>query len=357
MGSTISLLAAVLAAALIAFAEVEAATGSRLVAASVGSTPPGGLPGRALAPGVGALGLGDLGRDLPRHASPSPSPGTWSSSFEHEAGLSEWSTWGRGEDLQSQLYGGQSVLSSPGLSVPNLLGREVAQFRVSKPMWESVIYSEPSGILKRRVHSKVMKEWRLPGYPKNDDLGRQMDRLPGGSPAGTYRASFFFPESYEKRVEEPWSLWTNIFQFKEAWTANGQNRQDPQWWINVSRAGGWTYDPDDAPGYRRQAPNRPVLHVNRPRDEGEQDGYHPELRVVPLGRWFEIRADVFPGDRIEWSLDGVRFDTSFDSEHPVGLSKGDSASAPSHSEGWVFGIGHYDGIGQLWADGASFTPR
>lgn len=356
-GSEAVLTLAGLAIALVATGAVERAAGTGPPAASPGPALPRDVLGRWSATGNGWPASGDLGRDTRGRPSPPPQPLGWASGFEQEAGFSEWSTWGGGEDLQSQLYGGHSVVSPSGPSVPPLEGRKVAHFQVSKPMWDTVVYREPSDVLKRRVHSKVMKEWRLPGSPKTDDLGRQMDRLPGGSPAGTYRASFFFPESYEKGVEEPWSLWTNIFQFKEAWTENGLSRQAPQWWINVSRAGGWSYDPEDAPGIRTEAPNRPVLHVNRPRHEAEQDGYRPRLRVVPLGRWFEIRAEVFPGERIEWYLDGERFDTSFDGEHPVGLSRGDSESSPARSEGWLFGIGHYDGIGQLWADGASFTPR
>jgi len=252
---------------------------------------------------------------------------TWRSSFE-QSSFSEWSWWGKGDSR----YDGHSVVSTREAGIPSLDGGQVAEFSVTEEQLRA-----------GRQHSKVMKDW---GYAPpetttwRDDAGRQLERLPGNSPAGTYRANFYLPSNYRKSPER----WTNILQFKEAYyDSSGKWHQDPQWWLNISQAGKWGSAAPD--GLRS---DHPVVHANN--WHTDYSNYRPKLVALPLGRWFEIKAEVYPGDRIEWYLDGERFDTSYASKYPVGFSK-------SRPTGWVFGVGHYDGIGKLWADKVSFQQR
>ncbi len=252
---------------------------------------------------------------------------TWRSSFE-QSSFSEWSWWGKGDSR----YAGHSVVSASEAGIPSLDGGRVAKFSVNEAQSRAGSH-----------HSKVMKNW---GYAPpettswRDDAGRQLERLPNNSPAGTYRANFYLPADYRKSPER----WTNIFQFKEAfYDSSGKWRQDPQWWLNISQAGKWG---SAAPEGLRS--DHPVVHANNWKTD--YSNYRPKLVALPLGRWFEIKAEVYPGQRIEWYLAGQRFDTSYASEYPVGFSK-------SRPTGWVFGVGHYDGIGKLWADKVSFQQR
>ncbi len=255
------------------------------------------------------------------------SSATWGAGFE-SGSFSDWSWWGKGDPR----YAGHSVVSAREAGIPATEGDRVAQFSVT-----------PSQRSAGNYHSKVMKNWAY-APPEStswrDDAGRPLERLPNNSLAGTYRASFFLPANYSKSPER----WTNIFQFKEAYyDASGQWHQDPQWWLNMSRAGSWG---SAAPSGLRS--DHPVLHANN--WQTDYANYHPKLVAVPLGRWFELKAEVHPGDRIDWYLDGELFDRSSASKYPVGFSK-------ARPTGWVFGIGHYDGIGKLWADKASFNAR
>lgn len=252
---------------------------------------------------------------------------TWRSSFE-QGSFSEWSWWGKGDSR----YAGHSVVSTREAGIPSLDGGRAAEFSVTEAQLRA-----------GSQHSKLMKDW---GYAPpetttwRDDAGRQLERLPGNSPAGAYRANFYLPANYRKSPEG----WTNIFQFKEAYhDSAGKWHQDPQWWLNMSQAGKWG---SAAPAGLR--PDHPVLHANNWRTD--YSNYRPKLVALPLGRWFEIKAELYPGDRIDWYLDGKLFDTSYASKYPVGFSK-------SRPTGWVFGVGHYYGIGKLWADKVSFHQR
>jgi beta-glucanase (GH16 family) len=46
--------------------------------------------------------------------------------------------------------------------------------------------------------------------------------------------------------------------------------------------------------------------------------YHPNYVALPLGQWFEISANLYQGDRIEWYLNNKKFDTSYNATWPVG---------------------------------------
>ena len=185
-------------------------------------------------------------------------------------------------------------------------------------------------------HAKVVKEWSVVG--KWDQFGRIEERLPNnGNPSGTYRAWYYYPTDYQATSE-----WTNIFQFKEegitgdALCQPPKSCQLPSWWINTAPAA--TFG---------MGGNEPILFVNHWNQD--YSSFHPECLLVPLGRWFEIRADLYEGVRIDWYVDGQLFDRSYNSEYPVGRFY-------DESNVWVFGVGHYLGIGKIWVDDASFTP-
>jgi hypothetical protein len=251
-------------------------------------------------------------------------PATWSSGFE-SGSFDEWTTWRR--DDGGTFY----VTSAAKEGIPAHSGSDVAHFEVTSSQ-------ESSG----KTHSKLFKSWAV-GSPEtgwHDDQGKLYDRLPNNNPAGTYSAWFYLPSSYTVTSRS----WVNIFQFKESFTdSSGSWQQDPEWWINMSAADAWPSSARPA----GVAANAPVLFANY---NNNRWGYNPKLVAVPRGRWFQLRADVYPGDHIDWYLDGQQFDTSRNSTYPVGLFH----SKPS---GWTFGIGHYGGVGELWADDASFTAR
>jgi hypothetical protein len=134
-----------------------------------------------------------------------------------------------------------------------------------------------------------------------------------------------------------------VFQFKQAFVdRRGTWRQDPQWWLNMSRASLWGRP---ASGLR---PDHPVLHVNH--SDNDYGSYRPRLLAAPVGRWFDVRAELYPGERIDWFIDGRHLDTSRHPEWPVGITE-------PRATGWLFGVGHYGGIGTLYADDVSFTAR
>ena len=129
------------------------------------------------------------------------------------------------------------------------------------------------------------------------DFGHPYERMRPGEEGGTYRAWCLLPRSTRRVLRHNNHGrygWVNIFQFKHS-------------------------NPDG-------------------------DGSH--LPRVPFGRWFELRADVHPGDRIDFYLDGRRFDTGRQAAYGVGLAPGDSS--------WIFSPGWYLNTGTAYIDGVSF---
>lgn len=177
-------------------------------------------------------------------------------------------------------------------------------------------------------HAKVFKEWSNVG--KHDQFGRTEEKLPdGGNPDGVYKAWYYLPADYQVTQ----SKWTNLFQFKEEGYNNGVWNQYPSWWINMSSAKAWG-----------KGGTEPVLFVNHWENKWD---YTPEMVKAPLGRWFEIKAELHENDRIDWFIDGNKLTTSYDSTWDVGRFY-------DKSNGWIFGVGHYDGYGKVWVDDASF---
>ena len=183
-----------------------------------------------------------------------------------------------------------------------------------------------------KIHSKLYKHWavRAPIRAKRDGFGRPVERLPGGDPSGTYRAHYFLPPDYRAARR-----WVNVFQWKEDHGARAEH-QDPQWWLNLGRASSFGGDTD-----------APVLFVNNWGNPYRR--YRPRTVPAPLGRWFEIRAELQQRRRIDWYLDGRLFARSRNAAYPIGRRP--------RTTGWIFGVGHYGGLGRLWVDDVSYVPR
>jgi hypothetical protein len=180
-------------------------------------------------------------------------------------------------------------------------------------------------------NSKIFKEWSNDG--KLDQFHRLEEQLPdGGNPEGIYKVWYYLPADYQHTNRS----WTNLLQFKEEGINNGRWEQSPSWWLNMSAA--------NAHG---GVGNDPILFVNYWVADIDPS-YDPVTVKVPLGRWFEIKAELHENDRIDWFLDGRKFDTSLDSTYDVGRFY-------DKSDGWVFGIGHYGGLGRLYVDDVSVT--
>ncbi len=185
----------------------------------------------------------------------------------------------------------------------------------------------------------LYKVWAV-GAPEtswSSDLTQgPLERIRPGQEGGTYRAWYYLPESTRQTLQsnnDSSHGWVNIFQFKHSnpnMKGPGHWDQPPQWWVNI----------------RNNDPNRITLAVSHWGDPawGEKRGNMP---AVPFGRWFELRADVYPGDHIDFFLDGKRFETGRQRDHQVGLGPGDSS--------WIFSPGYYLNTGTAFIDDVTFT--
>ncbi|MER9578806.1 hypothetical protein NKJ09_19225 [Mesorhizobium sp. M0189] len=181
-----------------------------------------------------------------------------------------------------------------------------------------------------KPHSKVYKEWLFAGgLAKNDAFGRPLQAVPPSGIDGTYVAWFFIPSDYQYAGNG----WTNIFQFKV--TEQSPFKQDPTWWVNL------TDNPTD---------DVVMLHV-----ENAAAGVHNPANDVPApkGRWFQLRADLYEGVGIDWYLDGVFWQSSSNATWPVGRDSDGSGTPQS----FVFGVGHYGGVGKLYTDDAYMIAK
>lgn len=168
-----------------------------------------------------------------------------------------------------------------------------------------------------KPHSKVYKEWRFSGgAAKNDQWGNALQMAPasGTSIDGSYHAQFYFPASWTYGTRG----WTNIFQFKL--TEQSPFAQDPQWWVNVVGSSSTTV----------------TLHMENWAGSGRS---HATDITVPKSAWFQIRADVYENDQIDWYVDNVFWQTTHDWEQNIGRDF-DLTGTP---QTWVFGVGHYGG--------------
>lgn len=189
-------------------------------------------------------------------------------------------------------------------------------------------FQRPAG-LPNSPHAKVYKEWTTIG--KKDQFGRIEDPIfNNGDVSALYSAWYYFPTDYIAGDD-----WVNIFQFKEqGQNAQGIFSQNPSWWVNVGSGNAWNMGP------------KGFLFVNN--QGNDYKNYSPILIPLPLGRWFQISALLTQGNAIDWYLDGKQIDMSHNSVYPVGRSY-------HTSNGWIFGVGHYGGVGAIYIDDVTVT--
>jgi hypothetical protein len=243
----------------------------------------------------------------------------WSDSFE-SGNFNNWS-FVQGADTTQGGPGPQYVyVTTPAAAgVPAEDGKYIAHFE--RPT-TAVNYP----------HAKIYKEWST--YGKLDQFGRKEDPIfNNGSVSASYSAWYYFPANYTVPGE-----WVNIFQFKEqGYSQQGVWSQNPSWWVNISSASTWNL------GNRQ-----PYLFIN---NEGNNYvNFKPKVMPVPLGRWFQIIAKLYQGQRIDWYVDGKLFDTSYNSTWPVGRFY-------YNSNGWIFGVGHYGGYGTFFVDNVQVSTN
>ena len=252
--------------------------------------------------------------------------GDWFAGYE-TGDFTEWTAWGQWSPDQ---WGHLDVIDPESEGVPRKQGSKVARFETT-----------PDDILAGRIHAKLYK-----GFFTTDSEG---NRRPPADVSGTYRAWYYFPETY--RV--PTETWVNVFQFKEKYrTADRRDPSDPLWWIEVRDAAWMLQRPHKVwHGDVPLRPNAPVAFTNYRTAPNNERTLH--AKPIPLGRWVEFRAELHQGDRIDFFIDGEHFDTARHSEYPV---------SPFHGEDsleWLFGTGNYStgSNGPLYGDEASYTSR
>ena len=247
-----------------------------------------------------------------------------------------------------------------GLSCPGLAGWDVPQWPEMRNGQTRAVRPEDYGVpplpgasgarvLRASVDERqrddgayaayLYKVWAV-GAPEtgwsSDLTNRPLERIRPGQEAGTYRAWYYLPGSTRTTLQHNNDAshgWVNIFQFKHSgpnMDGPGKWNQPPEWWVNI----------------RNNDPNHLTLAVSHWGDPawGERRGNMP---AVPFGRWFELRADVHPGDRIDFFLDGQPFETGRQRDHPVGLQPGDSS--------WIFSTGYYLNTGTAYIDDVTFA--
>jgi hypothetical protein len=175
----------------------------------------------------------------------------------------------------------------------------------------------------------------------SDSTKKPFERMTRGQEAGTYRAWYYLPSSTKTILQnnnDATHGWVNLFQFKHSSPIlnNGSWDQQPEWWVNI----------------RNNDPSRLTLVVSHWGNAayGERAGLNStHLPLVPFDRWFELRADVRPNNRIDFYLDGQLFDTGYQANQQVGLGAGDSS--------WVFSPGWYLNTGLAYIDDVSFDRK
>lgn len=228
---------------------------------------------------------------------------------------SGWTWWGEGDPT----YGVMSTPRADAEGIPRWRSgyERVGRFEVDDP---------------DAPHSKLYYTWFEDDAPPDDV-------------SGVYRASYYILSDYEIPVS---ASATNIFQWKERW--DGDTEQDPSWWMNMGGAR-WALSHRGATwvGSRPSGTDdRPVLFLNNwMRDWDVEPLVYMQ---APLDRWFEIRAELYQGDRIDFYVDGVLFATADDDDYPVGKFQPDGTE-------WTFGVGNYThNPSTLYVGEASYEP-
>jgi hypothetical protein len=248
----------------------------------------------------------------------------WRSDFSRD-NFTAWSWWGQG---QANLWGHIAVVRPASVGVPDLFGdRYIGRFQTTQ-----------ADIARGRYSAKLYK-W----FEVNGPHGPR----PPANVSGTYSAWYYLPRGFSMQPGK----WINMFQFKEMYRKpDGASVSDPLWWIQLGTTTWAKTDPRAL--WRTGKPTRgnaPVLFLNHWYNKWT---HRAVFAAVPLGRWFEITADVHQGDRIDFSLNRHPFETVSAGEYPV---------SPFHarSEAWIFGVGDYgtDAAGPLYVGQASVSMR
>src|SRR4051794_13290938 len=223
----------------------------------------------------------------------------WTSTFESGT-LDEWSVRDFGVDNTATI---ENVASGAD-GVPAHSGSRMAKFQVTATQSASGHY-----------HAKLYKIWTRPDGPLStfheDATGDLAPQMPATDDvSGTYSAWYYFPSDYTR--DPAVHDWTNIFHFKQ-WFSD---KQVVGWGVYVSAASQWggLRTPDGSPQWDGPSDQRPVMGVVA----GGFGNWDYELRSVPVGRWFELKAVVHQGQSIEWYLDGQPWRTVYQSRFPVG---------------------------------------
>ena len=269
-----------------------------------------------------------------RHARPSttvggrcapPAGAAWAAGFE-AGSFGEWSWWGQGDPT----YAGLSVVDARSAGIPACEGQKVARFAITR-----------RDIAKGNINSKLYKGFSLPGSGRT---------WAPADVSGSYVAWFYLPRSF-RQTSAPG---VNLFQFKtELYSRGGES--EPSWELDIQSARWLNQRPHHTWVGRAPAdPGAPVAVTNY---GNEIDGWANDNGrrmtgiALPRGRWFEVRAVVVEGRRIDWYVAGRHLVTNYQRQFPVGPIHGGDA------ENWTFGIGNYSvNVGVIYADAASYTP-
>lgn len=206
-----------------------------------------------------------------------------------------------------------------------------------------------------KVHSKLYKGWDANNARRSDDAGRRLDRVVDRG-SGSYSAWYYLPADYRMNDRGP----VNIFQFKEDYSDDAGASfagfgSDMQSALSIwstegvkGRAGVYNRSAYDF----GVAATHPILAVDlwhQPAVKPRR-GHQPAAVPAPLGRWFNVTAKIYAGDRVEYHVDGRLLDTWYNDEYPVGVRY-------AKAMGWTFGVGHYGGnAGKLWVANVRYTP-
>jgi hypothetical protein len=257
-----------------------------------------------------------------RPRSAPPAGATWSSGFD---GRNPWAKWeGYAQPLQI-LQGGAKpdqiqvvTAASAGVPAPPGYGGDAKLLltQVSEPEYRSWASGYPAA--RCCPHAKLYHVWGPGGEPGDGPALRP------GEESGSYRVWYYLPADTPTFPAND-VRWVNLMEWKSAPAgAPGDQVVDGgaallpiagRVWICLGRAWPSCYPPSPRNAIR-----------------------------APLGRWFELRADFHHASRVDWYIDAAKVWTST----TIGSLE------PGHT--WIFGIGHYGGVGRYYVKSASFTP-
>jgi hypothetical protein len=245
----------------------------------------------------------------------------WSSEFSR-GNFTGWSWWGQ---TQQNIWGHIAVVRPQSVGVPRRFGPYIGRFQTTR-----------ADLAHGRYNAKLYKYF--------DVDTAQGPRTPSNV-SGTYSAWYYLPRNFAMQPKK----WINMFQFKELFNrTTGSSLSLPLWWVQLGTAS-WAKAYPGA-SWATGKPARgdaPVIFLNHWDNHWTR---HVGFAAAPLGRWFEISADVHQGDRIDFYLNGHKFDTARASDYPVSPFR-------ARSEAWIFGVGDYgtDAAGPMYIARASYS--